>query len=93
MPGLLHAAMEAPAGLGRATGTGWRRRRMGFEFHSVDYFYEHYFNKVHIKMMIKVSCGGCGFFKVKREEERGRYQLLTSTHEKVHSTEAHDGKN
>lgn len=22
--GLLHAAMEAPAGLGRATGTGWR---------------------------------------------------------------------
>lgn len=54
--GLLHAAVEAPAGLGRATGTGWRR--MGFEFHLVDYFYEHSFNKVHIKMMIKVSCGG-----------------------------------
>lgn len=59
--GLLHAAVEAPVGLGRATGTGWEgRRRMGFEFHSVDYFYEHYFNKVRIKVVIKVSGGGWG---------------------------------
>jgi len=39
-------------------GEGWRR--MGFEFHLVDYFYQHYFNNVHIKMMIKASCGGWG---------------------------------
>lgn len=37
---LLHAAVEAPAGLGRGTGMGWRgvEEEDGFEFHSEDYF-------------------------------------------------------
>ena len=50
--GLLYAAVEAPAGLGRATGMGWRgageEEEDGFKFHLVDYFCEHYFNKMHI---------------------------------------------
>lgn len=49
--GLLHAAVEAPAGLGRATDTGWRgaveERGLSFPI-----FNPHYFNKVHIKAMI-----------------------------------------
>lgn len=78
------AMCAAPCGCGGSSWSGQNHGHglgggpWGLTLLLVDYFYDDYFNKVHIKMIIKVSCRGWGL-----GEEESLWDIISCWHQRT----------